>query len=162
MLTRHLGRAEQDGSGAPRNASRNAPTKRACIAICDPNQLFREGLQHVLRRSQFDVVTTAKTLAEVLDGAGGPQRVDMVIYGLHAGSDVGPQFAELTQNRCKAAGIRFVVLLHTPDRSLLCRAAVVGADAVLSMDISGDILQRSLSLVMLGQKLFPSLASASR
>ncbi len=132
--------------------------KRSYIAISDPNQLFREGIQHLLRRSQFEVVTAAKTLTEALGEASGSPRVDLVICGLDPDSDFGPQLAELDRTRSMVTGARFVVLAHAPDRNLLCRAVAAGVDAVLSKDISGEILQRSLELVMLGQQLFPALA----
>ncbi len=131
--------------------------KRASIAISDPNQLFREGVRQLLRRSQFTVVTAAKTPAEALGMPGGPP-VDMLICGLDPDSELGPQLADLDRSRSEAPGIRFVVLAFAPDRNLLCRAVAAGVDAVLSKDISGEVLQRSLELIMLGQQLFPALA----
>src|SRR5882757_8415728 len=117
---------------------KGAAMKRATIAISDPNQLFREGLQQLLRRSQFTVATSAKTLAEALDVPGEGPAVDMVVCGLDPDSDLGPQLAELDRTRSEAAGIRFVVLAPSPDRNLLCRAVAAGVDAVLSKNISGE------------------------
>ncbi len=86
----------------------------------------------------------------------------MVICGLNLDSDIKPQFAELSRIRSECTGVRFVVFAHAPDRDLLSRAVDAGVDAVMSKDISGEVLQRSLELVMLGQQLFPALASGRR
>ncbi len=47
------------------------------------------------------------------------------------------------------------MLADIADSSLVRRLASSGVDAVLSQDISSDVLRRSLDLVMMGQTLFP-------
>ncbi|MEO7157797.1 MAG: LuxR C-terminal-related transcriptional regulator [Vicinamibacterales bacterium] len=49
-----------------------------------------------------------------------------------------------------------MLLADIVDVGWIRQAAAMGVDAVLSQDISSDILQRSLHLVVLGQQLFPA------
>ncbi|HYZ47520.1 MAG TPA: response regulator transcription factor [Sphingomonas sp.] len=71
-------------------------------------------------------------------------------------ADIEAAVAELTEARANLLDLRTIILVHQPDRTIVRRALRSGIDAVLSKDISGEVLQRSLDLVMLGQKLFPA------
>ena len=131
------------------------------ITIVDPNQLFREGLQQLLRKPRFVVAATVRTLAEALGGDGVTIRPDVVILGCSAQIGAVAQVVSARGPGPEARGVRFVFLADTAEMPVLRRAVASGVDAILSKDISTDVLQRSLELIMLGQQLFPaSLAQA--
>jgi two-component system, NarL family, nitrate/nitrite response regulator NarL len=144
------------------STSENVTMKAVAIAIVDPNQLFREGLQQLLRRPRFTIVAAARTLAEVVREECGAARPDIVVFG--CGSEIGAVAeqiaAERTLNSSKRA-MRFVFLSESDDLHLLRRAVASGVDSILFKNISSDVLCRSLELVALGQQLFPpALAQA--
>lgn len=124
------------------------------IAICDQNQLFREGLRSLLGHSQFTVVRTAETLDALAEQLGLNENPILTIYGLDI-DNVLP--AELTRRRVdRLDSTKLVLLANAPTADLLCAAAEAGVHAVLSRNISGEVLQRALDYVLLGQRLFPA------
>ena len=136
--------------------------KAVTVAIVDPNQLFREGLQQLLRKPRFTVAAAVRTLAEVLREGGGVTRPDIVIFGCSSEiSAVAEQIAAERALGSNKRAMRFVFLSESDDLHLLRRAVASGVDSILFKNISSDVLCRSLELVTLGQQLFPpSLAQA--
>ena len=136
--------------------------KPTSVVIVDPNQLFREGLRQLLRKPRFVVTAAVRTAAEVLGAAATVAEPDIVIFG--CGTDVGTDWqAALTRDRgAKSARTRFVLLTDVTELPLLRRAVASGVEAILSKDISSEVLQRSLELVMLGQQLFPAALAQSQ
>ncbi len=129
------------------------------VAISDPARLCREGLQHLLAASQFSVSVVGETLTDVFAIPPCPAALDLVICRLGRDADVHAELAEMRRAKDDNPGLRFVVLSDVLDRDLLQRAIAAGADAVLSMDISPEILHRALEFVMLGQQMFPALVA---
>lgn len=130
----------------------------ATIAIVDASQLFREGLQQLLRKPRFVIVAAVRTIAEVFGNAAAA-KPDIVVIG--SGAEVGNELHAACVRKQDAVTPRtHVVLLaditDTTELLLLRLALALGVDAILSKDISSEVLQRSLELVMLGQQLFPA------
>lgn len=129
------------------------------IGICDRNQLFREGLRSLLSHSQFTVVYAVETLDSVAKQADPSQKPVLIIYGLDKDDELP---AEISHHQAEVDDDTHLVLLaNAPTADLLRAAAEAGVRAVLSRNISGEILQRALEFVMLGQRLFPAPQSAS-
>jgi two-component system, NarL family, nitrate/nitrite response regulator NarL len=131
------------------------------IVLIHPCQLFREGIARLLKGCKLRVVVSAPTLPKALDSFAPTEQPQLALWGFERDSDINDRFAELQRARADAPDLRTVVLAPAPNRTLLSWAAESGIDAVLSKDISGEVLQRSLELVMLGQQLFPALAVTS-
>ncbi len=126
------------------------------ITIVEPNGLLREGLRSLLRDPPFQVVDAVRVVTEAsqLSTADKPH---LVLWGPGASGNAPTEVVRLRE--CGEPGhhpIRFVLLADLVDVGWIRRAAAMGVDAVLSQDISSDILQRSLHLVVLGQQLFPA------
>ncbi len=130
----------------------------ATIAIVDASQLFREGLQQLLRKPRFVIVAAVRTIAEVFGNAAAA-KPDIVVIG--SGAEIGSEIHAVCMRKQDAVKPRMRVVLladvaDTTELLLLRLALTLGVDAILSKDISGEVLQRSLELVMLGQQLFPA------
>ena len=127
------------------------------VLIVEPVRLVASGLRHLLLGSSYVVAEEVQAQAKaVLLSLTDRPLPDLVLLGPGAAP-----FAEAARNwvqrhRTEPRRSRFVVLADITDASLVRRLASSGVDAVLSQDISGEVLQRSLDLVMLGQTLFPS------
>ena len=150
----------QSQSHARRSGEQGAKVGRFRVVIVDADRLFREGLERLLRSSKFRVVGSAKTLEE-LDLGPGPDRPDVVVCGFNRDTKVEDQFKQFCSHQMSSPRPRIVVLTRCPDRELVSGAAAAGIDAVLSKDISREVLQRSLELVVLGQQVFPAQALGS-
>lgn len=129
--------------------------KQIRIAIIDPRQLIREGFQKLLCRPLFDVVAAGKTLADAFGGAG-MARADVVVLGHSTKTEVEAQIAALRHLAPEPHRPRFVLVTEIEEPDLLRQALASGVDALLSKNISSRVLQRSLELVALGQRLFPA------
>ncbi len=124
------------------------------IAVCDQNQLFREGLRSLLADSIFTVISVAASLSDVLDDEDPSTLPDLIICGLDTLDEMDGDFA--TRHYAVKGGPKLIVLSNAATPSLLRRAAEAGVHAVLSKNISGEVLQRAIELVLLGQRLFPA------
>lgn len=124
------------------------------VLIVEPVRLVASGLKHLLLDSCYTVVE------EVQD------RIPLFTFNNRALPDLvllGPGTVPLIEpgrnwaqwSRTEPRRSRFVVLADVADSRSVGRLALSGVDAVLSQDISSEVLRRSLDLVMLGQTLFP-------
>ena len=132
------------------NQAENCVENATRVVICEAEQLFREGLRLLLSSAGLEISQTASCLSE-WDG-----EADVVIWGVSGHTDAAPQLTRLLEARGRAAATRFVVVADGANSQLIRQLAASGVDAVLSRDISGQILHRALDLVMLGQQLFPA------
>src|SRR3954469_1570606 len=129
--------------------------------VVDPSRLFREGLEKLLCSSAFTILASIKRLSElsvepVLDAP------HLIVFGFDRDMDLDEQLQSLSRARMGSPHARIVLLTCITEKDLLLKAAAAGIDAVLSRDISSEVLQRSLELVMLGQQVFPAAAPRSR
>jgi len=131
------------------------------ILIVDRNQLFLEGLGQLLRSFNFAVLESAKNLQD-LRPRSLPNQPEILLYGIEGNTDLDLQLERVCCAWAGASLPRVVILTPLLDRNLLLRAAAAGIDAVLSKDISGEILRRTLELVMLGQQVFPPTPAESK
>lgn len=127
--------------------------EKTSIFLVSRSELFREALKSVLRDSQFEVVGTAddvdRTESNIKEKT--PQ---VVLLDLSS----GPEYVsvDLKHLRSVMPDARIVVLTEALDSETLAACLAAGADGYLIQDISADALLQSLSLVMLGEKVFPT------
>ena len=127
------------------------------ITIIEPNGLLREGLRVLLRDPPFQVVDAVRVVSEASQ-LSATDKPHLVLWGPGASGNAPTEVVRLRERGEEGPHpVRFVVLADALDVGWIRRAAAVGVDAVLSQDISSDILQRSLHLVVLGQQLFPAV-----
>jgi two-component system nitrate/nitrite response regulator NarL len=112
-------------------------------------------LARILRKPLFDVIATGRSLAEAFGDNADMTEVGVVLFSSSTEMEVEGQIATIRELRRGPNWPRFVFLTEVEDADLLRRVLACGADAVLSQHISGEILHRSLELVMLAQQIFP-------
>ncbi len=124
------------------------------VLIVEPVRLVANGLRHLLHGSPYVVVeeVQARIALFTLNDRALP---DLVLLGPGTVPLSEPARNWVQWNRSEPRRSRFVVLADITDPCLVRRLALSGIDAVLSQDISSEVLRRSLDLVMLGQTLFP-------
>jgi len=129
--------------------------------VVDPSRLFREGLEKLLCSAEFTILASIKRLSE-LSVEPALDAPHLIVFGFDRDMDADEQLQSLSRARMGSPHPHVVVLTCSTENDLLLKAAAAGIDAVLSRDISSEVLQRSLELVMLGQQVFPAAAPRSR
>jgi two-component system, NarL family, nitrate/nitrite response regulator NarL len=134
------------------------------VLVVDQHGLSREGLRLLLTGEIYDVTCATPSLEAALPEIKRGARPGLLVLVVH---DCGQIFqgasetAALQQIRTILPECKIVLIARdTISAALLGRAIAGGANALLSGDMSGDVLMRSLHLVMLGQDIFPALPEA--
>ena len=125
------------------------------VVLISENRLFREGVGQILEKKGIAVVGDGPSM-EFLESVGGDACPEMVIFHLvpHQ-SEAGP--LELVCNLSgHFADAKLVILADPSTKHLLPSFISAGASAILLTEISGEILGRSLDLVLSDHRLFPA------
>jgi two-component system nitrate/nitrite response regulator NarL len=133
------------------------------VLVVDQHGLSREGLRLLLTGEIYDVTSAAPSLEAALPEIKGGARPSLLVLVLHDSGEAfqgASESAALQQIRTILPECKIVLVAKdTIHASLLGRAIEGGANALLRGDMSGEILMRSLHLVMLGQDIFPALSA---
>ena len=123
--------------------------------LIETNQLFRQGLKHLLADTRFAVEVEFGTIDQAVADTETAAPSELVITG-HAGKEPG----DLNLLRDAYPGARIVVLATDLTVDALRDAMNSGADGFLMRDVSPEALIQSLQLIMLGEKVFPTNLAA--
>ncbi len=128
------------------------------VVLVGMNNLFLQGLRHLLDPSQFAVAGEARDLASWYALHGQDQVADAVpdllVADLHGCSD--HDLDSLQEVRATFEDIRIVVLANELCLTDMTRFLKAGIDGYLLKDLSAEALSLSLLLVMKGEKALPS------
>ena len=125
--------------------------ERAVIWLVDAQPLLRAGLRAQLDGKGFRVVVDAGTVDDAARLCDGTDQVQLVIidFGLGAGS--------VLKLKATQPQARIVVLAESAELSYLAEMFGAGADGFILKSIAANALIESLKLVLLGEKVFPSI-----
>ena len=126
---------------------------RTSILHIDRNQLFREGLRRILDGSPFYVMFEASSFSDGVEQIS-VQSPGIVIIDTNGYGDVLTELMDIV--RTNATSPRVVMLTDTIAIPRLVGALTAGIDGYLLKDMSSDALKQSLSLVLMGEKVFPT------
>lgn len=123
----------------------------ATIWLVDAQPLLRAGLRAQLDGKGFHVAVEAATVEEatLISGRGAVANLIVVDFSLG-----GASIAKLKTAQPEA---RVVVLSEAAELSYLAEMFGAGADGFILKSISANALIESLKLVLLGEKVFPSI-----
>jgi two-component system nitrate/nitrite response regulator NarL len=117
------------------------------VLLIDSSRLFREGLRRILRDDQFQVIGAGNDSEQELSGG-----FELMICSLTDERAL----SRLEQIRRSTPTVKCVAFTDGASPALIRAALQIGVDAFLSKDISAEVLQSALELVMVGQQLFPT------
>jgi two-component system, NarL family, nitrate/nitrite response regulator NarL len=124
------------------------------ILVANGGQLFREGLARMLAGTQFTVHSETTTTAALALGARVPPSQDLTLLSCSGGTEV--LVADLDALRRHYPDSKVVVLSTAMSHGGLCRAFAAGASGFLLEDICSQALIECLTLVAMGEKVFPT------
>lgn len=140
---------------------------RTQVCIVDSNRLYREGLKQLLNSLDFIVCGEEGRLADLLEHLASADCPDFVLWNCdpmpNSQANFQADLALLASFRARFPGVRFIMLSDALARAEDMQSQVnflsavqAGVSAMLSTDISGEVLQRVLELVKLDQRMFPT------
>lgn len=132
------------------------PLVRSNVIITDPRRLSREALQRLLEAASFTIIGEGKNLADVLHRIPPEARPDLIVHNFDSDDEVEQGLAQINEARAQFKGVKSAVLTDCIRTEVLLKVVQAGIEAILSKDISANVLQRALELVLLGQHMFPT------
>jgi two-component system, NarL family, nitrate/nitrite response regulator NarL len=130
---------------------------RHSALILGPSQLLREALKLGLRRSPFVVVGEGRDFSEARDQDAFADVPDIVIAVGTSNGSLDLVLEEIHKASLPYPDVKYAIIADQFTSNDVLRALQAGVDAVLSMDASFSTILSSLKLVMIGQKIFPTL-----
>lgn len=127
------------------------------IALIDHRTLVREGLKQLLNGGSFHVVMEGKELRQVAERLQAAEDdLDLVIFDFNAEALADERQERLEEIMRLKPGIRTITLSDQMCIDRLTWSVHAGVDGFLLKDISPSAFRRSIQLVMLGEKVFPT------
>ena len=120
------------------------------------NRLFRDGIRQMLAKSSISVIAEGRDVLEVVGLGDREPAPELIIFHLtsDAVSCSPPQL--ITDLREHFPAAKLVLLADPSMKSLLPAFIQANVSAILLTDISGEMLERSLDLVLSDHRLFPA------
>ena len=125
---------------------------RGNILIVSPNQLFREGLSHLLK-ARFKVGGEGRIFVDAIKTVAAHKPVDLIVLALEPGS-MEAGLVQIGLVRHDLPFIKLVVLAASLSPAEFLQATRAGVDGILTGDISSGALHASLELVLQNQQIF--------
>ena len=130
----------------------------ASVLLIEPNHFLREGLRAVVHNDTGRLVGAVATARSISRSA----TPDVLLFGPGTIDVIETELGVSRERLAVERDVPAVMLMDTADSAAVRRVSALGLDAILSPDISADVLLRSLDLVMLGQQIFPASAAQPR
>ncbi|MBU8541456.1 LuxR C-terminal-related transcriptional regulator [Falsiroseomonas tokyonensis] len=124
--------------------------------IIDTQRLFRDALRRLLEASSVDVVGEGRDVEEALRSIPTNTSLHLAICSFLSEADALRDLPRAAELRRFHPGLKLVVLADLQQHNILLGSLQAGVEALLSRDISSDVLQRALELVQLGQRVMPA------
>lgn len=120
------------------------------VWLIDGHPLLRSGLRAQLEGRGFEVAAEGCSVADV-EGTKSARAPDLIILDFAQGTDA------LVSLKATQPQARMIVFAESAELQHLAEVFSVGADGYLLKSISPSALIESLKLVVLGEKVFPSM-----
>ena len=146
----------READGALQRSSSSEPCEgSATVLVVGADRLFRETLKLFLEADGFTAIE-GRSVDEIRDRISPGDGQAVLIYSLTSDVAVEQDLACILEARRRYPGLRTLVLAATINASTFLQTVAAGVEGLMLKDISGDVLQRAIRLVLLGQHLFPA------
>jgi two-component system, NarL family, nitrate/nitrite response regulator NarL len=149
------GTGSDEVNGAPQRTQLRPCESPATVLLVGVDRLFRETLKLFLEADGFTAIE-AKSFDDLRDRVSLDGRQAILIYSLPGEAAIEQDLACILEARRRFPGLRTLVLAGTINASTFLQTVAAGVEGLMLKDISGDVLQRAIRLVLLGQHLFPA------
>jgi len=141
-------------SGAPQRTLREPCENPTTVLVVGVDRLFRETLKLFLEADGFTAIE-ARSLDDLRDRISLDGGQAILIYSLPGDAAIEHDLAAILETRRRFPDLRTLVLAGTIDASTFLQTVAAGVEGLMLKDISGDVLQRAILLVLLVSICFP-------
>ena len=132
------------------------PMSERGVIVVHPNRLFRDGLRLLLSDFHFRENADGLALAQLVELDEPIESCDLLILSVGPRDFSDQDLLRVSKLRQEHPSTRVVVLGDALSREDAQRLLSVGVNALLSADVSGEMLRYSLELVLMGHGVFPT------
>jgi two-component system, NarL family, nitrate/nitrite response regulator NarL len=126
------------------------------MILVSENRLFRDGIRQMLKGSHITVVGEGCRIPELFEAVGTDAQPELVILHLGSGEASDSPLAAVRDLHAHFAHAKLVILADQSSRPMLPGLVHAGVSAILSTEISSELLELSLELVLCDHRLFPA------
>lgn len=126
------------------------------VAVVSPQQLYLDALQRLLRSPAYTIIGAGRTLEEALQDKVMESPLSLVVYNLDTDEEVEHELDNIRAVQTRFPHARSVILADCRNTATKLKVMQAGVEAILSRDISIDVLRSSLELVLLGKCIVPA------
>jgi two-component system nitrate/nitrite response regulator NarL len=129
---------------------------RSSAVLFGENRLFRDGIRQMLAKSSISVIAEGRDVGDVVGAADLSAGPELVIFHVASESFAASPVELIDDLRQHFPAAKLVLLADPSAKPLLPAFIKADVSAVLLTEISGDMLERSLDLVLSDHRLFPA------
>ena len=129
---------------------------QAQVAVVSPQQLYLDALRRLLTSPAYAIIGAGRTLEEALEDTTLSSPLSLVVYNLGADEDVEQELDTIKAIHGRFPLAKIVLLADCRRTSTKLKVMQTGIEAILSRDISIDVLRSALELVLLGKCIMPA------
>ncbi len=126
------------------------------VLVLHQSRISREALCELLISLGFTISGAGRTVADAARDITDGSKPDLLIQSLNSDAEAALALSLMKDARAAMPGLKAVVLTDCSQVEAVAAVMRAGVEAVLSQEISADVLKRSLELVLLGQRMFPA------
>lgn len=120
------------------------------------NRLFRDGIRRMLEKSGISVVAEGRDASDLTEGANQSACPELIILHLPSDNIAQPPGDLIEKLRWHFPTAKLVLLADPSTKSILPAFIQADVSAIMLTEISGEMLERSLELVLSDHRLFPA------
>jgi two-component system, NarL family, nitrate/nitrite response regulator NarL len=130
-------------------------TGSRAVLVSD-NRLFRDGIRQMVEKCHIDIVAESCGIEELLKAPESEAEPELVIFHFASDQRSDSAAASVRDLHNHFAKAKLVILADQCTRPMLPTLLHADVDAILFTQISSELLERSLELVLSGHRLFPA------
>jgi len=129
---------------------------QAQVMVVSPRQLYLDAFQRLIKSSMFTIVGGGRTLEEALQTSRPDIDIALIIYNFASDAEVEQEIPRLHAARARFPQTKSIILADRTHVDTKLKAMQAGVEGFLSKDISLEVLQCAIELVLLGEHIVPA------
>jgi len=129
---------------------------RSSALLLGENRLFRDGIRQMLAAGSIMVIAEGRDVHDAVGAADLSPAPELIIFHVASESIAAPPVEFIDELRRHFPAAKLVLLADPSAKPVLPAFIQANVSAVLLTDISGEMLERSLDLVLSDHRLFPA------
>jgi two-component system nitrate/nitrite response regulator NarL len=129
---------------------------RSSAVLLGENRLFRDGIRQMLTKSSISVIAEGRDVPDALGTGDRVPTPELIIFHIAADGVSASPSEMISDLREHFPAAKLVLLADPSVKPLLPAFIQANVSAILLTDISGEMLERSLDLVLSDHRLYPA------